>query len=203
MVCPSCLNDPTALVVADASVVINLIATRFAGSILDSLPYRFAVVEEIAFELEVGRRNGHNDADGLDTLVGAGHVDIVHLAKTGIGYFTELISGPAANTLDDGEAATIAYALEHSATALIDERKANNICAERFEALLTGCTVDLLAHATIVAGLGRTGQAEAVFNALYYGRMRVPTHYVDWVINLIGRDRAIKCVSLPKSIRRC
>ena len=201
MECRSCLNDPTALVVADASVAINLIATGFAESILDELPNRFAVVEEVAFELEDGRQRGRNDADALNTLVAAGRGDIVRLGNPAIDHFTALVSGPAAETLDDGEAATIAYALEHGATALIDERKANRICAERFGALATGCTVDLLAHALIEAALGRSGLADAVFNALYYGRMRMPAHHVDWVVNLIGADRTRQCASLPRSVR--
>ena len=78
-------------------------------------------------------RNGRNDADALCTLAATGLVEIVRLGNVGIGYFTALVSGSAAQTLDDGEAATIAYALECSATALIDERKANRICAERFQ----------------------------------------------------------------------
>ena len=201
MVCPSCLNDPTLLAVADTSVVINVNATQCAGTILDALPYRIAVVKEVALELEAGRRNGRNDADGLNALVGAGQVEIVHLGNDGIGHFARLVSGPAADTLDDGEAATIAYAMEHCATALIDERKANKICAKRFRALLTGCTVDLLAHSEIETALGRTGLAEAVFNALYYGRMRVPELHLDWIVTLIGQDRTGKCISLPRSIR--
>jgi len=115
--------------------------------------------------------------------------------------FAGLVSGLAADTLDDGEAATIAYALEHSASALIDERKAIKICAERFGALSTGCSVDLLAHSEIETALGPTGLAEGVFNALYYGRMRVPAEHVSWVVNLLGHDRIKKCVSLPRSIR--
>ena len=99
--------------------------------------------------------------------------------------------------------ATIAYALEHNAMALIDERKANRLCSERFNALHTGCTVDVLMHAAIETALGRIGLAEAVFNALYYGRMRVPAgRHVDWVVNLIGPERAGQCASLPRSVRR-
>ena len=115
MECRSCLSDPTALVVADASVAINLNATGFAESILDELPNRFAVVEEVALELEEGRQRGRNDADALNTLVAAGRGDIVRLGNPAIDQFTALVSGPAAETLDDGEAATIAYALEHGA----------------------------------------------------------------------------------------
>ena len=202
MVCPSCLNDPVAPIVADASVVINLNATKCAATILDALPNRVLVVEEVAIELEAGRPKGRCDSDGLNTLVAAGQIEIVRLENEGLRHFAGLVSGPAEDTLDDGEAATLAYALQHRATAAIDERKANKICSERFGSLPTGSTVDLLAHAAIAAALGRAGLAEAVFNALFVGRMRVPTQYVDWVVNLIGLDRTRKCVSLPKSIRQ-
>jgi len=201
MECRSCLNDPAALIVADASVAINLNATGFAAPILDALPNRFAVVEEVALELADGRPRGRTDADELDALAAAGRVDIVRLDNPAVEHFTALVSGPAAETLDDGEAATISYAVEHRATALIDERKANRICAERFGALTTGCTVDLLAHETIESALGRNGLADAVFNALYRGRMRVPAPHVDWVVTLIGPNRAAQCVSLPGSVR--
>ena len=134
-------------------------------------------------------------------MIAAGRVEIVRLGNDGMRHFDGLVSGPAADTLDDGEAATIAYALEHCATAIIDERKANKICAERFGTLSTGCTIDLLAHSEIETALGRKGLADGVFNALYYGRMRVPAGHVDWVVNLVGQDRIKKCCSLPRSIR--
>ena len=140
--------------------------------------------------------------DSFDELVAAGQVQIVRLSNHGIQHFRNLVLGPAAQTLDDGEAATIAYALEHNAVALIDERKANRICSKRFNTLHLGCTVDVLMHAAIEAALGRIGLAEAVFNALYNGRMRVPACHVGWVVNLIGSERAEQCASLPRSVRR-
>ena len=201
MECPSCLNDPAVPVVADTSVVINLNATGFAQAILDALPNPFIVVEEVAIELESGRRNGRKATDGLNALIAAGQVEVVRLGSDGMRHFSGLVSGSAADTLDDGEAATIAYALEHRATALIDERKANKICAKRFGQLFTGCTVDLLVHSEIEAALGRVCIAEAVFNALVHGKMRVPAEYLGWVTNLVGQDRMKQCVSLPRSIR--
>ena len=201
MECQSCLNNPTALVVADASVAINLNATGFAESILDALPNRFAVVEEVALELVNGRSRGRNDADALNTLIATGRVDIVRLGNPATEYFTSLVSGSAAETLDDGEAATIAYALEHGATALIDERKAKRICAERYGALANGCTIDVLAHNEGEAALGHGRLADVVFNALYHGRMRVLAQHMNWIVNLIGPERAAQCVSLPRSVR--
>ena len=197
----SCLTDSMLPVVADTSVIINLNATGYSEALLDSLPNRFLVVEDVSCELEVDSRTGRNDAESLSALVAQERVELVGLGDTGTQHFISLVSGPARQTLDDGEAATIAYALEHGATALIDERKAIRICAERFGALSTGCTVDIFTQNDVQRVLERDTLANAVFNALYQGRMRVPAHYVGWVVNLIGRERAAQCRSLPASVR--
>ena len=201
MECRSCLTNSALPVVADTSVIINLNATGYSVAILDALPNRFLVVEEVSFELEVDSRTGRNDAEALSALVAQGSVGLVRLGDVGTQHFISLVSGPASQTLDDGEAATIAHALEYDATALIDERKAIRICAERFGALSTGCTVDIFAQDDVQRILGRNTLADAVFNALYQGRMRVPAHYVEWVVNLIGKERAAQCRSLPASAR--
>ena len=197
----SCLTDSTLPVVADTSVIINLNATGYSEAILGALPNRLLVVEDVSFELAVDSKTGRNDAEALSALVAQGRVELVRLGDIGTQHFISLVSGPASQTLDDGEAATIAYALEHGATALIDERKAIRICTERFGALATGCTVDIFAQDDVQRVLKRDTLAEAVFNALYQGRMRVPAHYVEWVVNLIGRERAAQCRSLPASVR--
>lgn len=201
MGCQSCLSDPRAFVVIDTSVAINLIATRIAGPILDAVPNQVSVVEEVAIELQDGRKCGRTEADALEKLVASGRMNIVQLGSPAINDFTGLVSGQAAETLDDGEAATIAYALERGATALIDERKANRICAERFPSLAIGCTVDLLAHDSLQGALGPDGLSDAVFNALHDGRMRVLARHLEWIVRLVGPERAAKCVSLPASIR--
>lgn len=198
---PISWTDPSALLVSDTSTVISLNATGFAPRIIQALPHRLVVVDAIAAELEPGRRRGRKDADLLSELVAAGLVEIVALGELGIACFEDLVVGPAIATLDDGEAATIAYASEHGAVAIIDEGKATRICAERFPALRVGCTVDLFAHPKVQRDLGSAVVAEAVFNALVQGRMRVFPEHVEWVVGLIGDDRASMCTSLPKSVR--
>jgi len=115
-------------------------------------------------------------------------------------HFESLVSGSAAETLDDGEAATIACAIERAAVALIDDRKAIRICTERFPNLTVGCTVDVLAQRHVQAALGRQ-LGEAVYSALENGRMRVPDRYGPWVVDLIGKERAAGCRSLAKRFR--
>ncbi len=199
----SCLRDPTVPVIADTSVVINLNATGCAETILEALPNRFFVVSQVLDELEIDRQTGRNDAGATAASVASGRVTAGQLGGAGRRYFLDLVSGSAARTLDDGEAATIASALEREphGIPLIDERKANRVCAERFAGLVTGSTVDVLAHDSVRAALGQDRLAEATFNALSVGRMRVLPHHVGWVVNLIGPQRAARCTSLPRAVR--
>ena len=196
----SCLDEHRAPVVLDTSVVINLNATRCGGAILRSLPNRCVVVEDVSRELQAGLRTGHGDAAALSALIDQRLVEQAQLGNAGLSDFASLVSGRAAETLDDGEAATIACAVEMDAIAVIDDRKAIRTCAQRFPNLTVGCTVDVLAQRDVQAALGR-GLADAVFNALDRGRMHVPDQYGRWVVDLIGKERAAGCRSLPKRFR--
>ena len=200
MDCPSCLDDLATPVVADASVVINLIASGFAATILGPLGSPLRVPGEVQAELERGRSHGREDAGKLARLVDGGQVAIVDLGATGMSHFSALVVGAAQNTLDDGEAAAIAYALEHFAAVLIDEKKAARLCAERFPHLTVGSTADLVGCTAVQAALG-PDLADALFNMLSIGRMRVLPQHLDWVVGQIGPHRAAQCPSLPAKYR--
>lgn len=197
----NCLFDPAIDIVADASIVINLNATGCCEAILDALPSDIFVVDIVEQELEYGRAQGRTDADVLGRLKAGGRVEVVGLGRPAMDQFRMLVDGPASQTLDDGEAATIAFADENNAVALIDERKANRICTERFPGLARKASVDLLAHPAVQKALGAEPHRVAVFNALYYGKMRVLPHHQQWVRDLVGPDAASKCMSLPRSVR--
>lgn len=187
--------------VADTSVIINVIATGFASSIIEALSRPLVVVDVVTTELEAGRKRGRMDSERLNELVRAGIVRVVSLGDHGIQHFADLVAGPTAETLDDGEAATVSYALEQSGTAFIDERKAVRICSERYRGLRVACTVDLLTHPDVRARLNDETMADAIFNALQRGRMSVLPSHLDQVVSLIGQEKAALCDSLPKSIR--
>jgi predicted nucleic acid-binding protein len=197
----SSLTDAQALLVADASTIISVNATGCAKKVIKALPNRVAVVDIVSGELDEGRQRKRQDADLLKKLVDARHVEIVRLDAKGDEYFEQLVVGAAQMTLDDGEAATIAYAVAINGIALIDEKKANRICAQRFPELRLACTVDIFMHPNVQSELGREVLADTVFNALCHGRMRVLPQHVDWVVGLIGVDRAGQCTSLTKSVR--
>jgi predicted nucleic acid-binding protein len=191
----------TTRLVLDSSAIINLLATERVLSVLGVWCPRTLVTDIVVSELEHGRKVGHSHAELLAGLIKDMHVEVVSLGDEGCRIFEELVVGPAVSTLDDGEAATIAYAAEHRLIPVIDERKATRICSERFSYLCPASTIDLLADATTEAVLGRAGLAEAVFRALQHARMRVLPHQLSRVLELIGPERARLCPSLPKGVR--
>ncbi len=198
---PSCLADPRIPIVVDASVVINLNATACAAAILQCLPNPFRVTTNVFAELSQGEQSGHDDAAKLRKLTDQGAFRIVRLGDPENETYRSLIEGRAADTLDDGEAATIAYAVKNHAIALIDERKATRLCSQRFPSLVIVSTVDLLLHPEVAVELGERGQRDAVLAALLEARMSVPQEHIGRVVNLIGSEQAASCPSLPRPIR--
>ncbi len=188
-------------VVADTSVVINLNATGCSEALLAALPNQVLIAEQVMWELQDQRSRQYADAEMLSNLVDLDLVRVIALGETAHEIWAELVSGSAATTLDDGEAATIAAAIERGGLALIDERKALRICASRFEEVGTGTTVDLLRHPQIQGTLPREELADAVFKAAYRARMGVQHHHAEWVLDLIGRERAELCSSLRRILR--
>lgn len=194
------LTDPLPGLVADASAVINVLSTGVAGELTKSLPARLRVVNGVSAELADGKKRWPS-SDQLAALVASGCVEIVELDECGLECFESLVIGPAVDTLDDGEAATIAYAVTTGTVALIDEKKGRRICSSRFQELVVHTTVDLLTSAHVERTLGRSGVADAIYNALSVGRMRVPAHDYERVVAIIGADRAKLCTSLPDHVR--
>ena len=149
----------------------------------------------------MGESRGHRCGERLEALIGQG---LLELAEPGPGddlVYSSLVEGGFEGTLDDGEAATIAYAVGHVGLALIDERKTRRICAARFPDLSFASTVEALLHPLVAGRLGESGQNEAMFLALRDARMQVPRQRLKEVIERIGADRAAECPSLPRVFR--
>jgi predicted nucleic acid-binding protein len=190
----SCLIDPTAPVVIDASTVINLNATACGPRILKAIPNPFIITDVVQGELLEDRRNDRQDGRLVAELVRSGLISVAKLDDLTESHFEDLVIGRGNRTLDDGEAATIAYGVEKGAITLIDERKATRLCRELY-------SLDMLTHTAVTAELGQDETADAVFNALRFARMRVPPVALEWVVKLIGPERAAVCESLPRAYR--
>lgn len=199
---PNCLLDPSKPLVLDASVAINLNATGNCVRILDAIPNPVVILDIVSRELEAGRPKGRTDADVVAALVASGRVEIASLCAECEGNFHAMVCGSGSATLDDGEAATIAWAVAHGSTPIIDEKKGLSICQDRFPSVQAATTTDILAHDSVLAELGWNDLGDAIFNALIAARMRVQERHIPWVIDMIGSSRAQLCHSLPLSARR-
>jgi predicted nucleic acid-binding protein len=187
--------------VADASVVINLIATGRPREIIEALGHPFLVTENACLELEEGALKGHDDHAELMKLIGTGVVTMALLGGTALVAYEQLIDGSYVSTLDDGEAATIAHAHAISAVPLLDERKARKVCEASFPNLRVLCSAELLMDSALIAAFGVQGQVNLIVNALKIGRMRVPSEHVANIRSIIGEQNAAQCPSLPRAAR--
>ena len=197
MSCSSFPDVPSGTVVADASVLINLNASGHAKTIIAaSCGVLYATTNAYAEVLD-GERLGYADARPIRELEGAGTLRLVTLNEADEPIYRSLIEGSAAQTLDDGEAATVAHAVASGAIALIDEKKAQRICGQRFPRTTVLTTADLMLNQRVVTALG-DHHVDAIHAALVAARMHIPRHLVGEVVALLGDDRAMECPSLPR-----
>src|ERR1700680_1462655 len=159
----SCLTDAAIGLVADASALINLNASGQERAILAEIPNPLLVTDVVMGELQEDSRSGRRDAEFLAGLISEGLIRLVKVETLKAGIFERLVAGRSVDTLDDGEAATIAYAVEAKAVSLIDERKANRVCRAPSPQISVGGTVDLFCHALVQKALGREALGAAVF----------------------------------------
>lgn len=193
-------SDQTPLVI-DTSVAINLEASGIAVRVLEIFARPVFIVDIVPGELAGGRGHGPKVRAAIDDWTQRGLTSIVQLSASANAIFEELVVGAAAETLDDGEAATLAHAIDVGAIAVIDETKARRISAQRFSALPVASSTDLLLAPFALESLGTPIVSDAVHNALVKARMRVPPERIVEVIRLIGPDRAADCHALPASAR--
>jgi predicted nucleic acid-binding protein len=198
----SCITDQDSSLVLDSSAVINLLATGNPHPILRALAVPLVVTQNVMDEIEEGAASGRAEFELLKTVISDQIVRIQRLDGTALEHFFALVSGRTADTLGDGEAATLALAHCNGFSAVIDEKKATRIAAERFWALRLATTVDILAHESVRASLGEALLAESTFQALRLARMQVREHQFDWVAQLIGPEKVNVCPSLRRHVRR-
>jgi len=187
--------------VVDTSVIINLNATGRATDIVRAFGVKLQASAVVRDELVADRFSARNDAEMAAALVREDLLEFVELDDEGERIFASLISGSAAQTLDDGEAATLAVGAVLGQTVVIDERKAQRIAAERFDGMQIIATADILCSERMVANLGAEQVGDLIFNSLTGARMFVPERHHGWVIDLLG-PRAIECYSLPAALRQ-
>ena len=197
MLLPNSAPDPGTVLVADTSFWINLAATGYPAEILHALAAPVILADAALEDLKRGQARGRQSVEVVEALLAAGHTRVEALPPSALPAFAGLVAGEAADTLDDGEAATIALAHAVGGIAIIDEKKGRRLSAARFPTLPLTYTVELLLSSTVEGVLGQPRLNEAIFAALNVARMRVPAEMIAAVIGIIGPERAHLCPSLP------
>ncbi|GGO61464.1 hypothetical protein SAMN05444398_11630 [Roseovarius pacificus] len=199
MSCSSFPDPAGRLFVADASVLINLDASGFAETIITSSCGVLHGTRNAVDEVIEGERRGYGNAGSMHSLEKRGLLRVVEIGDREEPIYRALVEGSAARTLDDGEAATIAYAVENCAVALIDEKKARRICLDQYRGTPVVTTTDMMLHSGVAAALGDQHMT-ALHASLVHARMHVPPHLVETVVALLGNQRSLECPSLPRRI---
>ncbi|HEY9552099.1 hypothetical protein [Allosphingosinicella sp.] len=181
--------------------MINLYACGRAEDILDALPHRIFVPQIAAGELGKGTEEARHELAFLQGLISGARLDILELSEAGFDMYARLVAGP--RSLGDGEAATLAIALDQRLLPVIDERKARSRLTEIAPSASAATTVDLLLHDHVQNEMGRDACADAVWSALQGANMSVRLEQRDSILALIGHERATKCRSLPGYKRMC
>ncbi|AZP70733.1 hypothetical protein EJJ20_11640 [Pseudomonas poae] len=197
----SCLTDRDSILVLDASVIINLLATGYASAILQAVPTPIVITDNVIREIELGAVNGRTEPKQLLELIHNQILKREELSGIALEHFFELVSGSTAASLGDGEAATLALAHSNGSTAVIDEKKATKISFERFASLRLITTVDILAYEPVRISIGEDALAMATLHALKHARMQVRENQFDWIQELIGWESISLCPSLRRLAR--
>lgn len=191
----SSLASDRSPLILDTSVLINLHASGHGARILAAVPNDIIVPEAVALELntETGKANG--EAEFIDALIKAETVHHTSLSDAEYATFEQIVTGR--NSLDDGEAATIAVAAARNALPVIDERKGRSVAKNLMLYRPPAWSIDLFTHPMVQYILGVEASREAVYLALKQGRMRIHEDHCDPIVAMIGRERALDCTCLP------
>jgi predicted nucleic acid-binding protein len=149
----SCLTEEDSALVLDSSVVINLLATGRASSIMQALSIPIVVTDNVVREIEQGAVRGRPEVDLLREMIGDQTLRVGEVDGPALQIFFDLVSGSASESLGDGEAATLAFAYSNGCSAAIDEKKATKLSVDRFTSLRLVTTIDILAHDAVQSTL--------------------------------------------------
>ncbi len=195
MTCLSSLSDTLTPLVPDTSVLINLHACTFGEQVLRAIPNEIVLPETVVAELNHETSHASGENGFVQRLISKNVVKVVQMDDAAVRLFEAMIRSP--NSLDDGEAATIAVAVSQGFLPVVDERKGRAQAQGLMNGKAPAWSLDLLVHPAVQSGLGGDRYVEAVYLALRDGRMRIDEERCDAVVQLVGIERAKDCTSLP------
>jgi predicted nucleic acid-binding protein len=188
------------MLVLDASVLINLLGSGHVEVVLRAWKGSVVMVDRTFREVLRDPSGRMPSVADRQFLVDQGLIRVEALNSEAVELFVDLVSAPDA--LDDGEAATIAFAVIAEAVAVLDERRARRIVRERFPELALDSTAGLLRRLNEDHCLLPDTIREVLFAALQKARMSIVAEEMNWAIRTLGVERARQCPSIPRSALR-
>ncbi|MGF6610208.1 hypothetical protein OKW45_005130 [Paraburkholderia sp. WSM4175] len=166
---------PDGPLVLDASVLFNLLGTGIPKELLEALDVPCWVEERTA--AEVRRMPGQRaESAPLQPLLDAGCLKLCRMPGQAYETYLSLLSGPSTDTLDDGESAAIAMAVDGLGSVVLDDKKARRILAARFPGLTSGTSLSLMVEAAHRAAWTAQKLCDVVTMARNVSRMAVVLH---------------------------
>jgi hypothetical protein len=178
-----------------------LLGSGAPSLILRGLHRRILVDDVTLGEVSIDPATGKSAKDACDKLIADGLIEKVEMTDQAYELFISLTGANPPDDLDDGEAATIAQALQLGAAAVIDERKATRIAASSFPDLVVFSSIDLFGCSDLVRAIAEHELASLLYGAFKNARMRVPLLFLPWIVATVGESRLVECssVRLPRA----
>jgi hypothetical protein len=186
--------------VLDTSVVLNILGSGRAETILGALNVRRLVIAVTSREILRHPLHPKAGGDPLESIIAAGLVEKIPLPDVALARFVDLTGAASPDDLDDGEAAALAAGEALNLSVALDEAKGRRVAKERLPGVPLLSSGAVFLDAAVASALG-ADLAEAVFSTLVHARMRVLPEHDAWVRTLLGPARAAQCPSLRKKRR--
>lgn len=194
------LDETRTDIVLDASVLINLLATGRAATILANLDRKVLITSQAYSEVLRDPYTERNASETIKPLETANLISRRKLKGRTIRLYKILIS-PAGDALDKGEAATIGFCDEHKLIAVIDERKGKKVADQNSSVPLTVGSLDVLAYKKVIESFSSAEYREALLNAGRLGRMSFPVEWGQWAENILEESVARTLPGLKRFYR--
>jgi predicted nucleic acid-binding protein len=184
----------------DASALINIASSGFCSKILASLECN-CLCEAIVWREVTYHIKKYNLNKNMEVAAACSLINITDMSSLESSMYLDFISAMHPNTLDDGEAATMAVAYCRNLIAVLDEKKGRRIANELIPPLKVLSTIDLFRMVENKCQSNGICINSALFNSLAKARMRVLFEDEEWVVQRLSKDQIQHCRSLPKRLR--
>jgi predicted nucleic acid-binding protein len=191
-------DSATNILVIDASVLINLLATGIETKILSCLTTKIMIPNQVIKEIKRHPRDKSDAKNYLNKLFADNVIQKIELDEQAFQFYTEMLFEN--DSLGDGELACIAYAATKKINYIVfDDKLGRKTCQQKFPFLKILSSVDLLKQYHQKCEPDFSIFQKILFDAVKIGRMNMTSKQDDeWVREILGESKVKLCPSLKR-----